>query len=117
MKAITFYESNGAITAVLQGDQIVIDANKAATTENWIDGLWDGKTHYVLDGTATLRPDCPALLDGSTLTYLPAPCVIDINGVHYDCNEDTAEIDLGLGAHQITVLAFPYLNGVFNVEN
>ena len=117
MSAISYYEPNGAISAILQGDQIVIDANKAATTENWIDGAWDGKTHYVLNGVATLRPDCPAVIDGLTLTDLPVPCVIDIDGTKYESDDATVELDLTAGSHKITIIAFPYLDGVFNVEN
>lgn len=117
MSAISFYEPNGAISAVLQGDQIVIDANKAATTENWIDGAWDGKTHYVLNGVATLRPDCPAVIDGLILSDLPVPCVLDINGTKYDVDQSEVELDLGTGSFVIKVIAFPYLDGVFNVEN
>jgi len=117
MSAITFYEPNGAISATLQGDEIVIEANKQAATENWIDGFWDSKKHYVLNGEAVLRPANPAVLTGLILSELPIPCVIDINGTRYDCSDESAELDLDAGAHKITVIAFPYLNGVFNVEN
>jgi hypothetical protein len=117
MSAISFHELNGKINAVLEGDDLVIELNKQATKELWIEGRWDSNIYYVYNGEACLRPPCPAALESNRIVNLPTPCVIDINGVHYDCNEDTAEIDLGLGAHQITVLAFPYLNGVFNVEN
>ncbi len=117
MNAISFYEPNGAISAVLQGDQIVIDANKVAATESWIDGLWDGKKYYVLNGVATLRPDCPAVIDGLILSNLPVPCVLDINGTKYDADESEVELDLGTGSFVIKVIAFPYLDGVFNVEN
>lgn len=117
MSAISFYEPNGKINAVLEGDESVIELTKQMTESLWVDGFWDGKLYYVVDGTATLRPDCPAVLDGLTLTDLPVPCVIDIDGTKYESDDDTVELDLAAGSHKITIIAFPYLDGVFNVEN
>jgi hypothetical protein len=51
------------------------------------------------------------------LTGLPVPCVLDINGTQYNADESEVELDLGAGSFQIKVIAFPYLDGVFNVEN
>jgi len=117
MSEITFYDPDGKINAVLRGDQSVIELNKQMTESLWVDGLWDSNTHYVVDGIATLRPDCPATLDGMVLTGLPVPCVLDINGTQYNADESEVELDLGAGSFQIKVIAFPYLDGVFNVEN
>jgi len=117
MSAISFYESNGFISATLQGDEAVIALNKELDESPYVDGLWDGATHYVLDGEVLDRPVCPAVLTGLVLTDLPTPCVIDINGTKYDSDDATVELDLGASSHKITVIAFPYLDGVFNVEN
>jgi hypothetical protein len=117
MSAISFYEPDGEINAVLEGDESVIELTKQMTASFWIEGFWDGKLYYVVDGTATLRPDCPAVLDGLTLTNLPVPCVLEINGTQYNANQTEVELDLVQGLFIIKIIAFPYLDGVFNVEN
>lgn len=117
MSAISFYEPSGEINAVLEGDDSVIELNKQMTQSLWIDGLWDGKLYYVVDGVATFRPACPAVLDGLILSDLPVPCVLDINGKQYNVDQPEVELDLAIGLFIIKVIAFPYLDGVFDVEN
>jgi hypothetical protein len=117
MATITFYNEQGQFTGELFGDAVVIELNKTLTENAWVDGSWYGKPYYALDGEAVLRPDCPAVIDGMVLTDLPVPCVLDINGTRYDADESEVELDLGAGSFVIKVIAFPYLDGVFNVEN
>ena len=114
---ISYYDESGKITGEVTGDTAAIELTKQMTTLPWVEGEWFGKPVYVLDGEVLDRPACPAVLTGSVLTDLPVPCVIDINGTKYDCDEESADLDLGAGSHTITVIAFPYLDGVFNVEN
>ena len=114
---ISYYDGQGKITGELSGDDAVIELTKQLTPLPWVDGAWLGKPVYVLAGEVLDRPACPAIFDDGALINLPVPCVIDINGTKYDCDEDSAELDLGAGSHKITVIAFPYLDGVFNVEN
>ena len=117
MAAITFYDEKGQFTGELFGDAIVIELNKTLTENAWVDGAWYGKPYYALDGEAAERAECPAVLTGLILTELPVPCVIEINGTKYDSDDATVELDLGTGEHKITIIAWPYLDGVFNVEN
>ena len=114
---ISYYDAEGRITGQLSGDAAVIELTKELTTESWVEGEWFGKPVYVLDGEVLDRPVCPAIFEAGALINLPVPCVIDINGTKYDCNEESADLDLGAGSHTITVIAFPYLDGVFYVEN
>jgi hypothetical protein len=114
--SLTFYRTDGAINHVLSGDQSVIDLNKS-TSSNWVEGAWDGETHYVLDGVATERPANPATLDGLTLNNLPVPCKIVINSTYYDCTDDTAELEFDYaGTYKVIIEAFPYLNAEFEIE-
>lgn len=114
---ISYYDEDGRITGEVTGDPASIDLTKELTTQPWVDGEWYQKPVYVLNGEVLDRPVCPAVLTGIVLTELPVPCVIDINGTKYDSDDATVELDLGVGAHKITVIAWPYLDGVFNVEN
>lgn len=117
MSAISFYEPSGKIYAVLEGDDSVINLNKQMTQSAWIDGMWDSKVYYVVNGLATLRPACPAQLNGLVLSNLPVPCVLDINGTSYNVDQAEVTLDLPTFASVVRVIAFPYLDGVFNVNN
>lgn len=117
MPSISFYNDQGSFTGELSGDEIVINLNKELSEFEWIDGSWYGKPYYVLNGEATLRPACPAVLDGLILSDLPVPCVLDINGTQYNVDQPEVELDLATGLFIIKVIAFPYLDGVFDVEN
>lgn len=117
MSAISFYETDGRIVSQLSGDEVVIDSTKENTKDLWIDGEWSGQTHYVLDGKATQRPINPATLDNLTLSNLPVPCKISINGTEYDIDESEVELDLPMvNEYLIRVIAFPYLDAEFTIE-
>lgn len=117
MNAISFYESDGRIVSQLSGDAVVIQATIENTDDLWVDGQWDGNTHYVLKGDVTERPINPATLDNLTLSNLPVPCKIVINGTAYDADEPEVELDLPMATtYKITVMAFPYLDAEFTIE-
>lgn len=114
---ISFYNERGEFTSTLTGDASVIELTKELTEDSWADGDWFGKPFYALNGEAVERPVCPSVLTGLVLSDLPVPSVIDINGTRYDSDESIVELDLGTGSFKITIIAWPYLDGVFNVEN
>lgn len=73
-------------------------------------------THYVFNGALLLRPACPATLAGVTLSNVPTPSVITVNGVDYECEDDTVELEFDQpGTYAVIVHAFPYLEGEFEV--
>jgi len=114
--SITFYKPDGSINHVLSGDQSVIDLNKSLGGD-WVNGEWDGQTHYILDGEPTLRPDNPATLDGLVINNLPVPCKIVINSTVYDYEEITVEFDFDyVGVYKVVIEAFPYLDAEFEIE-
>lgn len=117
MNAITYYLPTGEIDSVLTGDQMVIDATVAIADLPHVLGVWDRLTHYVLNGTAVERPANTATLNNQTLTNLPTPCKIIINGTEYESTESTVELDFPMvNEYLITVIAFPYLNAEFEIE-
>lgn len=117
MKAITFYMFNGKIDSVLSGDDIVIASSIPVTHLPFVEGAWDGATHYVLNGEAVERPVNPATLTNQTLTNLPVPCKIIINGTEYDCDDTVVDLDLPMiNEYLISVVAFPYLDAEFEIE-
>lgn len=60
--------------------------------------------------------ECPAILNGSTLGFLPMPCLIIIDGTQYPCEDDNAEITFQYpGVHTITVKAARYREKTFTV--
>ena len=72
--------------------------------------------HYVVDGRVLNRPECPAKLSGTTLTDVPAPCMIRVDGRPYDCDDSTVELDFDQpGTYQVWVEAFPYKIARFEV--
>jgi hypothetical protein len=92
-------------------------------------GRCDKTYQYVDTATCTLasRPEMPAVqgVDGAvfstvsplTMSRLPAPCTIYIDGTPYECNESSVELDLPMpGTYRIRIEAFPYLNKEFTVE-
>jgi hypothetical protein len=83
-----------------------------------VDGHYEDATHYIDLETkqAMERLSCPATLSGSVLSSLPTPCKITINGKAYDCVDATATLSFPQpGVYTITVTAYPYLDGHFEV--
>ena len=117
MNAISFYEPDGRIVSQLIGDLVAIESTKENTTELWVDGYFDGNTHYVDNGEAISRPVNPAVLNMLTIKKLPTPCKIIINSTEYDCDESEIELDLPMStSYKIKVLSFPYLDAEFEIE-
>ena len=113
---ISLYDNNGRITGVLDGDAQSIELNKKLI-EKWVDGSFDGKTHYVENGQPIQRPNNPAILDGLTISNLPNPCKIQINSSVYNCDDPEVELDFPLpGKYKIKVMSFPYLDAEFEIE-
>ncbi|MFA5663445.1 hypothetical protein [Castellaniella sp.] len=117
MPAITFYDGDsGEITGTLDGPPSVLDVNKIG--RYWVGGRYEAATHYIDAGVATERPVNPAQLDGLTLTDLPVPSMIHINGVAYECNDTSVELGFDQpGSYAVRVQAWPYLDAEFSIEN
>ncbi len=78
----------------------------------------DIDAYYIQSGAPALRPPCPANLVGTTLTDLPVPSMIIINGKAYACEDATAQINLDQpGQYRVSVKAWPYLDGEFEIDH
>jgi hypothetical protein len=76
---------------------------------DYVDGKWDSRTHYILNGEVTERPTQSTTLDGRTLTGLPIPATLHIDGETYEVDDGEAELDFILpGTYRLRVVAWPY---------
>jgi len=116
--AISFYNASGKITSELTGDKAVIDLTKELTTDLWVEGAWFNKPFYVVDDEVLPQPENPTVLVNQTLTNVPVPATVIINGISYETNE--AQVELGFtqpGTYTVKVIAWPYLDKEFVIEN
>ena len=66
-------------------------------------------TQYVVDGQIVARPIQSTTMEGLTLTSLPIPATLHINGETYEVDDGTAELDFMLpGPYRLRVEAWPY---------
>lgn len=116
MNSITFYDPNtGKITGYMSADAESTEYTKQV--EISINGVWSQDKYYVIDEAPVLRPDNTATISGNTLQNLPVPCKIAINGVIYDCDDQTATLGLTQPIkYAIVVSAFPYLDKEFTID-
>jgi hypothetical protein len=91
----------------------------SATTQPYglyVDGMHDGSVSYVVAGAVEPRPGNPTTLSGTTLSNIPLPSQIVIDGVVYDATGSTMELVFPLpGTYEVIVVSFPPLNKTFQV--
>lgn len=110
------YDGTGLIIGSWKVSDEIYDLNKY--TKNLIEGVGTTNTHYVIDGEIAERPPQQTTLTNSTLTNLPTPCTISINGTLYNCTDDTAELYFNQPVlYTISVKAFPYLDFETTYDN
>ena len=74
-----------------------------------MDGKWDTRTHYILNGQPTERPTSPVTLSGLTLQGVPAGSTLTINGESYEGVEGEVELEFPLpGTYRLRVECWPY---------
>lgn len=75
----------------------------------YIDGVGHADAFYVLDAVLTERPTQSTTLDGRSLTGLPVPAILHIDGETYTVDDGEAELDFILpGTYRLRVEAWPY---------
>jgi len=81
-------------------------------------GQVDSSKHYYPRGIVRDRPAQASTLKGTTLSDLPVPCTVLINGTPYKVDDGTAELSFSqVGNYHIVVRAWPYLDMEFDIEN
>lgn len=117
-ETISFFDERGRVTSNLTTDPAGIQANKDHFPGRWVEGDWLNKDVYVKDGRVTPRPANPAKLDGLTLTDLPSPGTLHIDGAAYPYEDSTVELEFDHpGTYKVRVESWPYLDKEFTVEN
>jgi hypothetical protein len=120
---ISFYDSTGKITGMASAQPAVMGMLKEHSVDIpnaqlFVEGEWFGKDVYIVGGVVTDRPQCTATLSGNTLSGLPVPCEIKVNGSAYACGESSATLEFNQpGTYAIKVIAWPYLDGEFSIVN
>ncbi len=110
------HDPDGRITGVYNLSPDAFAANQKRM--GLVTGKADGETQYVRGVALTARPQSPAALAGRRLTKLPSPCVIIVNDTIYTCDETEADLEFDQpGTYRVRVIAWPYLDAEFNVEN
>lgn len=120
---ISFYDAAGKITGMASAEPAVMEMLKEHSldipnAQPFVEGEWFDKGVYVVNGVVTDRPACPAILVANTLNGLPVPCEIKVNDSAYHCDESSATLEFNQpGTYAIKVVAWPYLDGEFEIVN
>lgn len=112
------HDEKGLITGSYHISHEIYELNKS--TKNFVEGKGDIETHYVDVGTGEIeiRPQQQTKLTNTTLSNLPVPCTIHINGTPYECDSDTAELMFVQPAsYKIRVESWPYQDWETTYEN
>lgn len=87
--------------------------------ERLLEAVGQPETHYLDLATMTVRQKAPnpAVLEGMTLSNLPIPSAVVIEGERYEVTDGTAELafDQTGRTYEVSVEAVPYLTKVFAV--
>lgn len=95
------------------------------------DGVFDGDTHYLVNGEPTARPTQSSVIDvteivvsdgdQATITDMPDPCVANVTGPtgyqSVDVEGGTLQFSAAIpGTYTIQIVSFPYLQMEFTVN-
>lgn len=119
MKVISTYDpQTGKIDSVISGDEAAVQTTIETLEEPWVEGDWFEKGKYVLNGEVVDQPVNPTTLSWLTLNNVPVPATVWIDSSEYQTNESTVELEFSFpGKHKVKVVAFPYLDAEFEIEN
>lgn len=113
MTAFASYDDTGRI--LFKGD--VPGSMLHLQPGNIYAGEVDIASDYIVDRQPMRRPSFPAKLTGTTLSDLPEPCTLTINGQPFEVTSETVELAFPHpGSYLIRVVKWPYLDGVFEVN-
>jgi len=76
---------------------------------SYVSGFYTNTDHYMLNGEPTERPTQSTTLDGRSLTGLPVPALLHIDGETYTVDNGEAELEFPLpGTYRLRVEAWPF---------
>lgn len=116
--AVLFDRTTGRITYSIQAssaeDVIETTTTGVLTTSEYIPAA--SNLYYVEDGLLRERPTQSTTLSGLTLSNLPAPCTINIQGTTYECSSPTCTLDFTYpSTYRGFVSNWPFLDYEFEV--
>lgn len=118
MESISFHDDQGRIIGSTTASGDTMDLTKEHSPMPWVEGRHDTNEVYAKDGQAHPRPPQSTRLDYHTLSNLPVPCVIEINGAQYECEDTEAELVLDQDTtYEVVVRAWPHMDKEFTIEN
>ena len=109
----TEYKSNsGLIGGIHRGYSSVDEVLPnifAHGMDSVVEGEYDNRQWYILNGQPTERPASPVTLSNLTLQGVPAGSTLLINGEGYEGVEGNVELEFPLpGVYSLRVECFPY---------
>jgi hypothetical protein len=76
---------------------------------SYVSGFYTNTDHYIHNGEPTERPTQSTTLDGRSLTGLPVPALLHIDGETYTVDNGEAELEFPLpGTYRLRVEAWPF---------
>lgn len=103
------YDPNtGQIKWHLSCPTSMVDVNLPSNLST-VEGLWEPNDFFVFDGEIRSRPDIEMVVSGHTVSNLPVPCTVRIDGQDYEIEDGAIEFESNHpGPHSLRIEAFPY---------
>lgn len=107
LNTATFYDpSDGRIIGTMACSEPAFDLN--TENKNWIEGIFDFKTHYISNGVSVPRPTMPLTVTGSVITGIPQGATVTLGEQSFTVDDGEADIEGYTGIVKIT--CWPYLD-------
>lgn len=105
----TIYEPNtGRLRWTVRCPDFIVEVN-IPPGMSCVDGEWSPYSYFVFNGEPRERPAIEVVIDGHTISNLPIPCTVKIDGQRYEVDDGVMELDSNHpGPHTLSVEAFPY---------
>lgn len=113
----SIYNLHGELIKIVSGSVKTLSVQEIPEGGGYVEGGWDGRFYYVVDDTPTERPAMSCQTNSTTISNLPIPCSVTVNGETIEVPDGTLELSFGIpGTYKVKVVAWPYLDweGVIN---
>lgn len=110
MPAYTIYKtSTGEIVGEVTCPESDIALNVKAG-EAYVDGFYSAFTYYIPNGVPTQKAVMSPVVSGQTISELPIPCTVYVDGTLYEVDDGVFEFSSPLpGPYKCIISAVPYL--------
>jgi hypothetical protein len=110
-------DSTGKIVVTGTIPQFMIAIQVPPTGGSIVEGVGDPATQYVADGAIVARPTNPSTISGMTISNVPNPSTVTIDGANPQTVTD-GTVDLSFtqpATYTVVVSSWPYLDATFSV--